>query len=71
MKILSHETISVTNHRKTLDVFKMKAVPTFWPPATKDNGINGNALLALPPGINDGTLTSRSTEAGIGMGTWS
>lgn len=47
----------------------MKAVPTFWPPAAKDDGVNGDALLTLPQGIDDGTLSRRSAEARIGVGT--
>lgn len=54
--------------KQTLDVYLI-AVPTFRPPATEDNGVDGNALLTLPLGVNDGTLTRRGTEAGIGMGT--
>ncbi|TNN57567.1 hypothetical protein EYF80_032169 [Liparis tanakae] len=36
--------------------------------ARYDDGVDGNALGALPLGVNDGTLSRRGTEAGIGPG---
>lgn len=41
--------------------------PTFWPPAPEDDGVDGDALLALPQGVDDGTLTRRGAEAGVGV----
>lgn len=46
-------------------------MPTFWPPATKDYGIDGNAFLTLPQRVDDWTLTGRGTETGVGVGTGS
>lgn len=40
---------------------------TLWPPAPEDDGVDGDALLTLPKGVDDGTLTRRGAESGVGV----
>lgn len=40
---------------------------TFRPPASEDDGVDGNAFLTLPQRVYDRTLAGGGTEAGIGM----
>lgn len=42
---------------------------TFGPTPPKDDGLNWNTLGRLPQRVNDGTLGSRSAEAGVGVST--
>lgn len=48
---------------------KTASSPTFWPPATEDNSVDGDTLLTFPLGVDDGTLSRRGTETGVGVGT--